>query len=213
METCIPILVLLETDVLFPQLVLHQGSPVSYNDQRILGSSEGHVQPALVVEETDLASLVRSHAGDDDDVPLLALERVHRRDFDILPLLCGHFLDDLLLHLLCLGCVGTDHADAEFLVEPYELENQVGNHLGFATVEVGLALSFLLAVVDIDEQGGVSLKLLAHFPKGPRFGVSPSVDDPPTVNPLVRKMGDFGHHSVLRVEEVRFHFAVHEALE
>ena len=116
------------------------------------------------------------------------------------------------LHLLCLGRVGTDHADAEFLVEPYELESQVGNHLGLAMVEVGLALSFLLAVVDIDEQGGVSLKLLAHFPKGPRFGVSPSVDDPPTVNPLVRKMGDLGH-SVLPVEEVRFHFAVHEALE
>ena len=63
---------------------LAQNLRVSDNDDGVLGSGQGHVEPPRVVEKPDALVLVRADAGDDDDVLLAALEGVDAGDLDSL---------------------------------------------------------------------------------------------------------------------------------
>ena len=63
---------------------LAQNLRVSDNDDGVLGSGQGDVEPPRVVEKPDALVLVRADARDDDDVLLAALEGVDAGDLDSL---------------------------------------------------------------------------------------------------------------------------------
>mmetsp|Transcript_4907 Transcript_4907/g.13793 ORF Transcript_4907/g.13793 Transcript_4907/m.13793 type:complete len:216 (-) Transcript_4907:1037-1684(-) len=64
--------------------LLPQHLRVPAHDEPVLRPGEGHVEAARVVQEADPLVLVRSHAGEEDEVLLPALEAVDARDLDLL---------------------------------------------------------------------------------------------------------------------------------
>ena len=67
-----------------PHLVAAQSVPVAHNYHQILGASESDVDSALVSQKTKNFFGIGPHCGNDYDVLLLTLKRVHRVDHHVL---------------------------------------------------------------------------------------------------------------------------------
>ena len=80
---------------------------IPQDDELHPGPRNRHIHPSQVVQETDLSVLVGTHQADEDDIPFLTLETIHRIDGYQPPegLEEGISLDELteVLHLCLVG--------------------------------------------------------------------------------------------------------------
>ena len=80
---------------------------IPQDDELHPGTRNRHIHPSQVVQETDWSVLVGTHQTDEDDIPFLTLETVHRIDGYQPPegLEEGISLDELteVLHLCLVG--------------------------------------------------------------------------------------------------------------
>mmetsp|Transcript_13258 Transcript_13258/g.43698 ORF Transcript_13258/g.43698 Transcript_13258/m.43698 type:complete len:268 (-) Transcript_13258:1300-2103(-) len=121
--------VLLDVDEqLVPQRLLREHFRVANHDEAVTSACHRHVQAARVVQEADSRVFVRANAGEDDEILLATLERIHGSHFEVLVELLsqhailGHVVDDV-------GALPFVRRDDANLVRRHAALQKVGHRL------------------------------------------------------------------------------------